>query len=90
MIHAYEHLLKKNFLFLAEILLINLYEKLKPKIKLLNENITSNNMHVYEGGHGVLFLLKSLDLDLELKKPYGTIFAYGREDIFKQKEDKLK
>jgi hypothetical protein len=33
--------------------------------------------------HSSLFIMKSLDLDEELDMPYGTVYGYGREDLFK-------
>lgn len=84
MVHAYEHLLSKYPHFMEELLLIQLYNKLKPKIKRLDEYIYSSNHFDFRvNSHGVLFLLKSLELDLRLKKQFGTIFSYGREVFFK-------
>jgi hypothetical protein len=88
MIHAYEVILFENPLgrILRDILFVNLYNSLKPKIKNLDTLITTHG-HIYnqgkitrEGGyHGILFYLKSLDLDLRLGLKLGTVCGYGRD-----------
>lgn len=57
-----------------------------PKEKIENlDKIIADNAHVlYEselyqkgGLHDMLFMLKSLDLDMKMGYPLGTIFGYG-------------
>jgi len=86
MIHVYERILDTVYFnySLKEILLIRLYEKLRNIIKDL-DRVTMAHAH-YEkqhenmirkhGCHGVLFFLKSLDLDLRTGAPPGTIYGY--------------
>ena len=95
MIHAYEGLNKKDksYEVYRQFLLLYFYGKLKNKIGLdaLNE-IIENGLHFILLGdfHTPLFLLKSLDLDLRLKKPWGTIHSYRRADYFEQIQYKAK
>ena len=73
MIHAHEHILSLVNPLLKETLILELYKKLFPVLKNLDciiynhANISHNSDLAELGGyHGVLFLLKSLDLDLRL------------------------
>jgi len=50
---------------------------LLPKIPKLEEMILID-IHIGNYVHSPFFMLKSLDLDLRLKKPLGTIYSYGR------------
>ena len=68
-----------------------LYKDLRNKISKLDEIITKhahvfNESDLYEEGglHDILFLLKSFDLDIRMGYPLGTVFGYGRIDIFKK------
>jgi len=76
MLHAYEHQFTHAQ---GEILTAFLYTKLKDKIKNLdfilvvwadfdNQELISKT----DGSHAVLFLLKSLDIDIRLNLPLGT------------------
>jgi hypothetical protein len=91
MIHAFEEvLLREKYLTyrltLRDLLTFALYKKLKPQISDLDERIL-NHAHllrqediIREGGsHGILFFLKSLDLDLQLDMKLGTVCSYGRD-----------
>ena len=87
MIHAYEGLLLEDPRghILRDILFVNLYKSLKSRIKNLDELIM-NHSHIFRqkdiaekgGFHGILFFLKSLDLDLKLGLKPGTVCGYGR------------
>ena len=79
MIHAYEDQLTYAQ---GEILIIRLYNKLKEKIKNLDLVLTAWTHCVNQellndhGDHVILFLLKSLDLDLRLNLPMGAISGF--------------
>lgn len=86
MIHAYELTLQTEHSVLNELLLITLYNKLKPQIpeldKLINEHVELYGQHcvsISGGTHGLLFYLKSLDLDLRCEYKLGTVCGYGRD-----------
>lgn len=81
MIHAYESILFPSF---REFLILYLYDLLIKKLgyKKLWKYIRTDN-HVLYRVHSPLFLLKSLELDLKLKYPLGTIYGYGREELLK-------
>ena len=54
--------------------------------EILENHAHALNQHILyaDGGkHDVLFLLKSLDLDMRMGYPLGTVFGYGRSDEFK-------
>jgi len=86
MIHAYIGLFKGDqFSVFLECLLLRLYNMLKTKIPDLEDRIV-NHAHTIRqedfydhGSHGLLFFLKSLDLDLRLNLPLGSVCSYGRE-----------
>lgn len=81
MIHAYEAVLPENF---RQFLVLYLYDRLNKTLghkKLWQYIHTDNNILIRV--HSVLFLLKSLELDLRLKYPLGTIYGYGREELLK-------
>jgi len=84
MIHAYIYMLPE---FYKQFLLFRLYSKLQSQIpqllELLTVDIHTLLQHDGKNGHCMLFVLKSLDLDLKLKKPLGTVYSYGREEVFK-------
>ena len=75
--------------FMRDVLFISLYNDVKKKIPELDDLILwHTNIHdginITEmgGNHDVLFLLKSLDLDLRLGYKLGTICSYGRAEMF--------
>lgn len=87
MIHAYEQILEDTYLkILAENLLLRLYNKLKTQIEDLDSRINEHS-EIYGqsrvansgGEHGLLFYLKSLDLDIRCGFPLGTVCGYGRD-----------
>lgn len=91
LIHFYEWQLERNVSpTIRELLILRLYNKLKPQINNIDELITFHcdafeNYHTfYNGGqHGLLFYLKSLDLDLRCGYSLGTVCGYGRENLNK-------
>ncbi len=87
MIHAYEYMLAENTEIHKQYLVIDLYEKIFDRIPRLKEIIMfdAHTIMAEKSGrvHGPLFLLKSLDLDLKLDKPLGSVYGYGRESRFK-------
>lgn len=83
MIHAYESMLlsmHRDYIFLS------LYESLQENLtkeKLWTFCKTHSNLYFNPvSNHSLLFLFKSLDLDLRLNLPFGTILGYGREEYF--------
>lgn len=86
MIHAHEILLEENDTLLRDVLLFELYKKLKPIYPNLDEiirhhaNFYRYNQTIGDGGsHDILFLLKSLDLDNILGITPGTVFGYDTD-----------
>lgn len=86
MIHAYELTLQTEHSVLNELLLLALYKKLKPQISnldsLIREHAELYGQHCISssgGTHGILFYLKSLDLDLRCEYKLGTVCGYGRD-----------
>lgn len=68
-----------------EYFLLRLYNKLKPLIPEIDSLMTSHcdrldytSTFKKGGNHGLLFYLKSLDLDLRCKYPLGTVCGYHR------------
>ena len=85
MIHAYEGMLPSAY---AEWLLLDLYRKVSKRLSTakLNRFIDLSTHTVFHNAtHGILFLLKSLDIDAKKGWPWGTTFAYGRADFFSAK-----
>lgn len=82
MIHGYEYMLLEAGEPFQQYVTLRLLEKLFPKIPDLMEKIKFD-FHLLRRVHSPLFMLKSLDLDLRLKKPLGTIYSYGREGLYK-------
>ena len=81
MIHAFEAMLAEECKTYKQFLILKLYQRLKPKISNLMKLIYIN-CHRESLIHSVFFMLKSLDLDLRLKKPLGTVYLYGRRKLF--------
>lgn len=84
MIHCYEEQLDKLSPALRELVLIHVWDNIKDKIADLESRITKfleiidhDELEGQGGRHGLLFLLKSYDLDLRLDLPLGTVFGYG-------------
>jgi len=84
MIHIYEFILKS--FKLDDYVLLKLYDELLPKVKNLRELISIDKHSVYRE-HSLLFILKSVKLDLELGYKIGTIYAYGRVELYKELSD---
>ena len=89
MIHAHEHILSLVNPLLKETLIVELYKHLFPKFKDLDciiynhANISHNSDLAELGGyHGLLFMLKSLDLDLRCGNEPFTIFGYDYNRTF--------
>lgn len=87
LIHYYEYQLEMHFPFIRELLILELYNKLLPLIADLRERIFKHcEMYSHldtfygNGAHGVLFFLKSLDLDIRCGYPLGTVCGYGRDN----------
>jgi hypothetical protein len=80
MIHGYESLL---FFGYQQILVLFLYDKLQKRIgkKRLDRMIRFDQNSVM-WKHTLLFSLKSLNIDLARRLPLGTVYSYGREDMF--------
>ena len=85
LIHVHEWILEEEKvpLFYRDIIFMSLYLDLKDKIEDLDQRI-SNLSYLYSlssirkvgGEHGLLFLLKSFDLDLKRGYELGTVFSY--------------
>ena len=90
MIHLHEYVINDLPLFYHDMVYWALYKDLKKKIPALDDIISSHahlltGSTIYSSGglHDILFLLKSFDLDIRMGYPLGTVFAYGREEEFK-------
>ena len=99
MIHAFEHLIDRlrSYSQLHDVVLLCLYNDLKPKIPDLDGRIIHHahletGVGITEDGgrHDVLFLLKSFDLDLRLGRPLGTVCGYERDSFTPLIEENLR
>jgi hypothetical protein len=79
MIHAYELMLGDENL--NQYIVIQLYKELSSKISDLDKYIQIDS-HVLLKEHSLLFMLKALDLDLRLGLKLGSIYSYGREELY--------
>lgn len=87
LIHYYENMLEEELpSLIRELLVLELYNKLIPQIPDLRKRIFKHcELYSYtetfkgSGQHGVLFFLKSLDLDVRCGFPLGTVCGYGRD-----------
>ena len=88
MIHAYVGLFREgkphmSLIGIAELLLVRLYANLQKKIPDLDKRIIDHQnmidveIFAQHGPHDLLFFLKSLDLDLRLGFPLGTVCGHG-------------
>lgn len=95
MLHAHEFILEKRKPLLKEILLLELYKDLKPKLNQKNididtlifnhANIPHNEDLADAGGeHDLLFFLKSIDLDIRCGFELLTVFGYDYTRNFKE------
>jgi hypothetical protein len=86
MIHVFENLLGEFHGFVPEILIFCLLREMGKKVPDLDERI-EQHAHLVHGGivakqagsHGILFYLKSLDLDLRMGFKLGTVCGYNRD-----------
>lgn len=83
MLHAHEQILLSINHVVRDTILLELYKKLKPQIERLDDLILfhSNIHHSIElsemgGEHSLLFMLKSLDIDLRCGYELFTVFGY--------------
>ncbi|MDE5824038.1 MAG: hypothetical protein K2H91_05055, partial [Lachnospiraceae bacterium] len=95
MLHAHEFILQKRKPLLKEIVLLELYKDLKPKLSQRNididtwifnhANIPHNEELAVAGGeHDLLFFLKSIDLDIRCGFELLTVFGYDYTRNFKE------
>lgn len=87
MIHIYESALDKYIPSLRDALTLTLYVNIKDTLPDIDARlITRTNFWVADsiieigGSHGVLFFLKSIDLDLRCGYELGTVFRYAKEE----------
>ena len=90
MIHLHEHVIDGFPSYYHDLVYWVLYQDLRTKIEGLDDAINDhahllNETQLYLNGgiHDILFLLKSLDLDMRMGYPFGTVFGYERVDRFK-------
>jgi len=83
MIHAYIYILSQVDDYYRDVLFLCLYKNLSSKIEDLDKLILyhNNTWHAeitrsQGGSHGILFYLKSLDLDLRCGYELGTVYRY--------------
>jgi hypothetical protein len=93
MIHAYESELTwtDNYWDIGWLYIL-LYLRLMRKLgnKKAEELVKLASKSIYHvGGHSTLFTLKSFDLDLRLKQPFGYVLGYGRTDCFKNRKKSI-
>ena len=89
MLHVYEYFYDKNPL-MKDFWITRLYSRLRPRVKkldgyccqlgLMSGKVLDNHF----GQHGILFLLKSLDLDIRLNLPLGRVFGYSEVLVFER------
>jgi hypothetical protein len=89
MIHAYEGMLAASCEHYRQFIIIELFRKLNKKIKGLH-NLIARDVNKYAMVHTPLFILKSLDLDLRMKRPLGTVYDYGRAETFRKHDRRKK
>ena len=79
LIHAFEFIMPDTH---KQYVTLRLFQKLEPLIPGLLDKIEAD-LHTQSSEHTLLFLLKSLDLDLRLNKPPGTIYSHniGNPDL---------
>ncbi|MBC8394451.1 MAG: SprT-like domain-containing protein [Deltaproteobacteria bacterium] len=81
MIHAYEYMLPETY---KQYLVLFIYQRIQWK-RLGNralKKLIKMDQHADMLVHTLLFLLKSIQLDLARRLPLGTIYGYGREKLF--------
>lgn len=91
LIHLHEFVIDELPLYYHELVLWCLYQNLRSKVSNL-DIIIKKCVHIYDqdmlnsraGAHGILFLLKSIDIDLRKGYPLGTVFGYGRKDMIEK------
>ena len=81
LIHAFEFNLREACEYYCQYVTLRLYDKLKKREKNLLRLI-NKDMHRHYIEHSLLFMLKSIDLDIRLKKPLGTVYSYGRTKLY--------
>lgn len=88
MIHLHEFVLNGLPLFYHDTLLWALYVDLKEKINNLDRIILGHahilaEQKIYNKGgmHDILFLLKSMDLDIKMDYSLGTVFGYELKEF---------
>jgi hypothetical protein len=86
MIHGFDNILADDYYRKKrEVLFLCMYKALRKKIKRLDQRIRNHGHFAAqaifdgEGEHGLLFYLKSLDLDLRLGLRLGTVCGYGND-----------
>jgi len=76
LIHAFEFMLPD---MQKQYVTLRLFQKLEPLIPSLLDKLNID-IHAESREHTLLFMLKSLDLDLRLNKPPGTIYSHNTEN----------
>lgn len=90
MIHLHEMVINDLPWHYHDILYWALYQDLCTKIDGLDDAIkifahlpAESKLYSYGGEHDILFLLKSLDLDMRMEYEFGKVLGYGYTDKFK-------
>lgn len=84
LIHLWEYRLRKFDYGYSDLMLIHYWEEFKPEIPNLREvagslMVSESHNEISESGgqHGLLFMLKSYDIDRRMGWPFGKTFGYG-------------
>ena len=87
MIHLHEFVVNEQPMFYHDTLLWALYTDLKSKIYGLDKAMSScaqimRGQSIYNKGgvHDILFLLKSMDLDIRMRYQLGTVYGYRAKE----------
>lgn len=87
MIHFYESTIERINPAINEFWMLMLYNKLKEQVADLDGLILGHGelfgldrLERSGGRHGLLFMLKSLELDLRLGLPLGSVFGYDKRE----------
>lgn len=90
LIHFFEKILEDYAPYAYDIVFWAIYQDLKKRIENLDHAISEHllllnkrDIATMGGQHDLLFFVKSLNMDLYLKKEFGTVYGYDQDNIFR-------
>lgn len=91
LIHLYEYVLDEYKPIFRDAVFWGIYQNLKKRVTGLDDAISyfldllnTEEINKEGGNHDLLFFVKSIDIDVNMKLPLGTVFGYEQDEVLNE------